>query len=152
MNDRIKKYYDLLEVTTESSKEDIKRAYKVLVKKYHPDKYVDNDLYHLAAEKMKEINEAYEYFKGNDFKHCIENEVEDVKYEENNYTSYQNRAKGDNKGKEIIELIGCLIEFIRSILAIFSAVVTFILSIVIRYIIFLLIVVILIIVTASLGI
>ncbi len=31
-----------------------------MVRKYHPDKYVDNPLADVAAEKMKEINAAYE--------------------------------------------------------------------------------------------
>lgn len=31
------------------------------MKKYHPDKYNDNPLKDLAEEKMREINEAYEY-------------------------------------------------------------------------------------------
>lgn len=44
----------------------MKKAYKELVKKYHPDKYVNNPLADLAAEKMKEINQAYDMImKGN---------------------------------------------------------------------------------------
>lgn len=39
----------------------MKQAYRELVKKYHPDKYTDNPLQDLAEEKMREINEAYEY-------------------------------------------------------------------------------------------
>ena len=40
--------------------EEVKKAYRDLVRKYHPDKYVDNPLADVAAEKMKEINAAYE--------------------------------------------------------------------------------------------
>lgn len=39
----------------------MKQAYREMVKKYHPDKYNDNPLKDLAEEKMREINEAYEY-------------------------------------------------------------------------------------------
>lgn len=35
------------------------------MKKYHPDKYNDNPLKDLAEEKMREINEAYEYLMKN---------------------------------------------------------------------------------------
>ena len=42
------------------SNDEIKRAYRELVKKYHPDNYVNNPLADLAEEKMKEINEAYD--------------------------------------------------------------------------------------------
>ena len=40
--------------------EEIKRAYRELARKYHPDNYHDNPLADLAQEKMKEINAAYE--------------------------------------------------------------------------------------------
>ena len=38
----------------------MKKAYRDLVRKYHPDKYVDNPLADVASEKMKEINAAYD--------------------------------------------------------------------------------------------
>jgi len=53
--------YKVLGVREGASAEEIKAAYKELAKKYHPDKYVNNPLGDLAAEKMKEINEAYDY-------------------------------------------------------------------------------------------
>ncbi len=52
--------YEVLGVSKDADEETIKRAYKELVKKYHPDKYVNNPLADLAAEKMKEINKAYD--------------------------------------------------------------------------------------------
>jgi len=38
-----------------------------LVRKYHPDQYRDNPLAELAQEKMKEINEAYDYLMKNKY-------------------------------------------------------------------------------------
>ena len=52
--------YEVLGVSESASDEEIKKAYRELVKKYHPDKYVDNPLSDLAAEKIKEINMAYD--------------------------------------------------------------------------------------------
>ncbi len=52
--------YEVLGVSEGASEETIKKAYKELVKKYHPDKYVNNPLADLAAEKLKEINKAYD--------------------------------------------------------------------------------------------
>lgn len=52
--------YEVLGVSEDADEETIKKAYKELVKKYHPDKYVNNPLADLAAEKMKEINKAYD--------------------------------------------------------------------------------------------
>jgi molecular chaperone DnaJ len=47
-------------VSKNATPEEIKSAYKKLAKQYHPDRYVGNPLSDLAAEKFKEINEAYE--------------------------------------------------------------------------------------------
>ncbi len=56
----MKNPYEVLGVKPGASEEEIKRAYKELVKKYHPDKYINNPLADLAEEKMQEINEAYD--------------------------------------------------------------------------------------------
>ena len=52
--------YSVLGVSNTASDEEIKKAYRELVRKYHPDNYHDNPLADLAQEKMKEINEAYD--------------------------------------------------------------------------------------------
>jgi curved DNA-binding protein CbpA len=52
--------YSVLGVSRDASDEDIKKAYRELARKYHPDKYAGSDLAELAEEKMKEVNSAYE--------------------------------------------------------------------------------------------
>ena len=52
--------YQVLGVSENASDEEIKKAYRELARKYHPDHYHDNPLADLAQEKMKEINAAYE--------------------------------------------------------------------------------------------
>ncbi len=52
-----KNYYEVLGVGKNASEEEIKTAYKKLVKKYHPDLHPGDKE---AAEKFKEINEANE--------------------------------------------------------------------------------------------
>ena len=53
----MKNYYETLEVDKKASPEVIEKAYKTLVKKYHPD--LQNEENHVEyEEKMKEINEA----------------------------------------------------------------------------------------------
>ena len=52
--------YKVLGVEPTATDEEIKDAYRALVKKYHPDKFADSDLAELANEKMKEINSAYD--------------------------------------------------------------------------------------------
>lgn len=49
-------YYDILGVSKDASEKDIKRAYRRLAAKYHPDVNHEPG----AEEKFKKINEAYE--------------------------------------------------------------------------------------------
>ena len=52
--------YITLGVSRDATDEDIKKAYRALARKYHPDNYAGSDLADVAEEKMKEINEAYD--------------------------------------------------------------------------------------------
>jgi curved DNA-binding protein CbpA len=52
--------YSVLGVSQDASDEEVKKAYRELARKYHPDNYQNNPLADLAEEKMKEINEAYD--------------------------------------------------------------------------------------------
>ncbi len=52
--------YKVLGVDRNASEDEIKKAYRELARKYHPDNYANTPLADLAGEKMKEINEAYE--------------------------------------------------------------------------------------------
>lgn len=52
----MKTHYEILNVSSEASESEIKRAYRKLALKYHPDK---NDGDAIASEKFMEINEIY---------------------------------------------------------------------------------------------
>lgn len=52
--------YKVLGVSPEADDEEIKKAYRALAKKYHPDNYANTEFADIAGEKMKEINEAYD--------------------------------------------------------------------------------------------
>jgi hypothetical protein len=52
--------YKVLGVDPGASDDEVKKAYRNLARKYHPDKYKDTDLKDMADEKMKEVNSAYE--------------------------------------------------------------------------------------------
>ena len=48
----LEKYYEILEIEIDANKKKIKKAYRKLAHKYHPDKGGDE-------AKMKELNKAY---------------------------------------------------------------------------------------------
>src|SRR3954464_11176160 len=50
-------YYEILEVTRTASGDEVKRSYRKLAVKYHPDK---NPGDHTAEDKFKELGEAYD--------------------------------------------------------------------------------------------
>ena len=52
--------YQVLNVSSNATDDEVKKAYRDLARKYHPDNYHDNPLADLAQEKMKEINAAYD--------------------------------------------------------------------------------------------
>lgn len=52
----MKNYYEILEVSRDASATEIKRIYRILAKKYHPDKNKDDSE---AIKKFQEISEAY---------------------------------------------------------------------------------------------
>ncbi len=56
--------YEVLGVPRGADEETIKKAYRELIKKYHPDKYVNSPLADVASEKTKEINRAYDMLTG----------------------------------------------------------------------------------------
>mgnify|MGYP002658845731 CR=1 FL=1 len=55
--------YKVLGVSRDASDDEIKKAYRELARKYHPDNYAGNPLADLVEEKMKEINAAYEMLR-----------------------------------------------------------------------------------------
>ena len=52
--------YEVLGISPNASNDEVKKAYRDLSRKYHPDSYVDNPLADLAEEKFKEVQEDYE--------------------------------------------------------------------------------------------
>ena len=61
MNISIQRCYDLLELPVGSSYEEVKNAYRMMTKVWHPDRFAaDTELRHKAEEKLKLINVAFQ--------------------------------------------------------------------------------------------
>lgn len=58
--------YEVLGVSRNATPDEIKKAYRALAKKYHPDNYTDPAQRSRAEEKMKEINSAYDRIQKGD--------------------------------------------------------------------------------------
>ncbi len=57
--------YQILEIKPDASDEDVKKAYRRMAMKYHPDKvsYLGDDFQKTAKEKFQKVGEAYEQIK-----------------------------------------------------------------------------------------
>ncbi len=52
--------YQVLGISPSATDEEVKKAYREMSRKYHPDAYVNNPLSDLAEEKFKEVQDAYQ--------------------------------------------------------------------------------------------
>ena len=110
-----KNYYDILEVNKNASPEVIEKAYKTLLKKYHPD-LQDNNLKNEYEEKIKLINEAFEVlsdsekrknydlnlkqteFSIEDYNNLISENLNlknEINYLKNNLNNYKNNSQNN---------------------------------------------------------
>lgn len=94
----MKNYYEILEVNKKASKEVIEKAYKVLVKKYHPDLNAGKSKKY-AEEKLKEINEAYSVLTNEFMKEQYDAELE--KQEQAELYKKYNKKQNENSQKNI---------------------------------------------------
>ena len=78
-----KDYYEILGVTKNATKEDIKKAFHKLAHKYHPDKKGGDE------GKFKEVNEAY---------HVLSNDTRRAEYDTYGATFQGGGGAGSNNG------------------------------------------------------
>ena len=95
----MKNYYEILEVNKRASKEVIEKAYKVLVKKYHPDLFTgEKKIY--AEKKIKEINEAYSVLTDEFMKEQYDVELEKQE-QQAVYKKYNRQQNSQNEDKKV---------------------------------------------------
>ncbi len=81
-----KNYYDILGVEKTASQDEIKKAYRKLAMKYHPDRNPDNKA---AEEKFKEAAQAYE---------ILRDEKKRQQYDQFGHEGFQNMGSGGGPG------------------------------------------------------
>lgn len=84
-------YYEILEITKTSDKESIKKAYRKLALKYHPDRNADDKE---AEEKFKLINEAYQVLS-DDNRREIYDKYGKAGLENSGFSGFSGRDFGD---------------------------------------------------------
>ncbi|MBN2851856.1 MAG: J domain-containing protein [Clostridia bacterium] len=105
--------YSVLGISPGATDEQIKAAYKEMVKKYHPDKYQQTDLKEVAEEKLSEVNVAYdtivnERAKGNTGYNTSDNSQQTYTYNRQNpYRQTNYRPAGG--GTSMCDVCSCLI-------------------------------------------
>lgn len=100
-----KNYYDILGVSKNASQNDIKKAYRKLAAKYHPDKNPDNPS---AEEKFKEVGEAYEVLKDPEKRKLYNKVGKDWKQYQRaggdadhfNWSNYANQSRGGGYARQ----------------------------------------------------
>ena len=93
---RDKNLYEILLVNRNANKDEIKKSYRKLAMKYHPDRNPNNPT---AEEKFKEIQHAYDILS-DDFQRMQYNNFLDEVAAENTYTNtYTNSTSNQNSNK-----------------------------------------------------
>jgi molecular chaperone DnaJ len=80
-----KTYYDILNVSRDANEKEIKRAYRTLTKKYHPDVCTEEG----CEEKFKEINEAYS---------VLSDSQKRAQYDQLGHEAFTHASKGSYSG------------------------------------------------------
>ena len=99
-----KDYYDILGISKNSSKDEIKKAYKKLALKYHPDRNTNNK--EEATIKFQEVSKAYKILDyANRYKlNANKRKLDNSGSLDKNLNSVENKRKLDNFNK-ILHLI-----------------------------------------------
>lgn len=97
-------YYDLLRVRPNASDDDVKRAYRSLVKKIHPDCHPENRK--MAEHQLKIVNEAY---------NCLKTKPNRLAYNQHLKQYYKQlrhmkaiRAHNDNKSRRSPSMLAAM--------------------------------------------
>ncbi len=86
--------YEVLGIREGADFETVKKAYRELVRKYHPDQYVNHPLSDLAEDKLKEINHAYDELSNREAAKNQQNQQSQYNTSTSGGSSYQGQRSG----------------------------------------------------------
>ncbi|WP_160685642.1 DnaJ domain-containing protein [Clostridium sp. C2-6-12] len=92
----MKDYYKILGIPMTATGAEIKKAFRSLAKKYHPDRNPDDKE---ALRKFQEVNEAYEVLSNEDSRNKYNNERSNNKENNSNKETKSRNNKSDNNKK-----------------------------------------------------
>lgn len=94
----MKNYYQILGVSKEADKNEIKKAYRILAKKYHPDKNKDDSD---AIKKFQEVSEAYSVIGDEKSRESYDKKLETFNDTPNNKSNgFSNNRNGYSKNAD----------------------------------------------------
>lgn len=88
----MKDYYKILNLSVNANNDEIKKAFRSLAKKYHPDRNKDDKE---ALRKFQEVNEAYEVLSNEESRKKYTQEMDKETNKETNSTN--NKSSNNNK-------------------------------------------------------
>ena len=92
----MKNYYDVLGVDRNATIEEIRMAYKILVKKFHPD--ANPDQREFFEKKSKELNEAHEMLSNSSKREAYDIRLDNFLHNRN--TNSQNKQNEERQRKQ----------------------------------------------------
>jgi curved DNA-binding protein CbpA len=85
----LKNYYQILGLSPDCNKDDIKKAYRIYATKFHPDKQ-NNDKF--FEERFKEIKEAYDILIDDSKRAQFDSQYKTSNYSPSNFNQYRNKS------------------------------------------------------------
>lgn len=92
----MKDYYKILDISINATKDEVKKAFRSLAKKYHPDRNVNDEN---SLRKFQEVNEAYEVLSNEDSRREYDKKKSSFEQSNNKETNSENNKSNSEKKK-----------------------------------------------------
>ena len=134
-------YYEILEVSSKASPEVIKNAYRILMKKHHPDNFQNEVDKQIAEERIKKIVKAYEILGDEEKKKAYDCELSSSKiYSKSPAKKNQNKSRKPGRHnwlKWAVGIVGLIFTLFAFMYRIPNSIFVFLLLLIVSYIIWL---------------